>query len=50
VAHNTALSAIAATRPSDAARLAEISGIGKSFIAKYAPEVLTIVATHSAAA
>ena len=50
VAHNKTLSAIAATRPADAARLAEISGIGKSFIAKYAPEVLTIVASHSAAA
>jgi len=49
VAHNKTLSAIAATRPADAARLAEISGIGKSFIAKYAPEVLTIVASHSAA-
>jgi superfamily II DNA helicase RecQ len=48
VAHNKTLVAIAATRPSDTAGLAEISGIGKSFISKYAPEVLTIVASHSA--
>jgi RecQ family ATP-dependent DNA helicase len=48
VAHNKTLGAIAAARPSDAAGLAEISGVGKSFIAKYAPEVLTIVASHSA--
>ncbi len=49
VAHNKTLAAIAAVRPADAARLAEISGIGKSFIAKYAAEVLAIVASHTAA-
>jgi superfamily II DNA helicase RecQ len=49
VAHNKTLSAIAAARPADTVRLAEISGIGQSFIAKYAPEVLRIVASHSAA-
>jgi len=46
VAHNKTLGAIAATRPTDPAGLAEISGVGKSFLAKYAPEVLTIVASH----
>lgn len=48
VAHNSTLGAIAATRPADADRLAEIRGIGPSFVAKYAPEVLAIVAEHSA--
>jgi len=47
VAHNKTLGAIAASRPGDAADLERISGVGKSFISKYAPEVLTIVAAHS---
>jgi RecQ family ATP-dependent DNA helicase len=45
VAHNSTLSAIAATRPADERSLAAIRGIGPSFIAKHAPEVLEIVAT-----
>jgi RecQ family ATP-dependent DNA helicase len=49
VAHNKTLGAIATSRPSDAAGLAAISGVGKSFIAKYAAAVLTIIAAHSAA-
>ena len=44
VAHNKTLAAIAASRPVDEAGLAEISGIGPSFIAKYAAEVLQLVA------
>jgi RecQ family ATP-dependent DNA helicase len=44
VAHNSTLTAIAASRPSDEASLAAIRGIGPSFIAKHAPEVLRIVA------
>jgi RecQ family ATP-dependent DNA helicase len=44
VAHNSTLSAIAATRPGDEQSLGAIRGIGPSFIAKHAPEVLAIVA------
>jgi RecQ family ATP-dependent DNA helicase len=50
VAHNSTLAAIAATRPADAASLAAIRGIGPSFIAKYAAEVLAIVGSHRLAA
>ncbi|HYG96077.1 MAG TPA: ATP-dependent DNA helicase RecQ [Solirubrobacterales bacterium] len=46
VASNRTLSAIAAVRPADADALIAISGVGPSFIAKYAPEVLAIVAEH----
>jgi ATP-dependent DNA helicase RecQ len=46
VAHNSTLERIAAARPADADRLAEIRGIGPSFVAKHAPEVLAIVAGH----
>lgn len=46
VAHNSTLAAIAATRPGDEASLAEIRGIGPSFIAKHAPEVLALIAEH----
>jgi RecQ family ATP-dependent DNA helicase len=46
VANNRVLSTIAATRPADADSLIAISGIGPAFIAKYAPEVLAIVAEH----
>ncbi len=45
VAHNSTLAAIAASRPSDTTSLGAIKGIGPSFIAKYAPEVLAIVAS-----
>jgi RecQ family ATP-dependent DNA helicase len=48
VAHNSTLSAIAATRPADERSLAAIRGIGPSFIAKHAPEVLEIVAASRA--
>jgi len=44
VAHNKTLAAIAASRPSDEAGLAEISGVGPSFVAKYADEVLQLIA------
>jgi RecQ family ATP-dependent DNA helicase len=43
VAHNSTLGAIAATRPSDESSLAAIRGIGPSFIAKHAADVLEIV-------
>jgi ATP-dependent DNA helicase RecQ len=45
VAHNKTLTAIAATRPADADSLLAISGIGPSFVEKYAPEVLALVAS-----
>jgi RecQ family ATP-dependent DNA helicase len=48
VANNRTLTAIAAARPADTAALLEISGVGPSFISKYAPEVLAIVAEHPA--
>jgi RecQ family ATP-dependent DNA helicase len=44
VAHNKTLAAIAASRPSDAASLGAIHGVGPSFVAKYADEVLQLVA------
>jgi RecQ family ATP-dependent DNA helicase len=43
VAHNKTLAAIAARRPRDEASLAEISGVGPSFVSKYADEVLQLV-------
>jgi RecQ family ATP-dependent DNA helicase len=46
VANNRTLSAIAALRPGDPAALIEISGVGPSFISKYAPEVLALIAEH----
>jgi RecQ family ATP-dependent DNA helicase len=49
VANNRTLSSIAAVRPGDPNALIEISGVGPSFISKYAPEVLAIVAEHPAA-
>jgi RecQ family ATP-dependent DNA helicase len=48
VAHNTTLEAIAASRPADADALLAIRGIGPSFVSKYAPEVLALVAEHGA--
>jgi RecQ family ATP-dependent DNA helicase len=45
IAHNSTLTAIAATRPADETSLAAIRGIGPSFIAKHATEVLRIVAS-----
>jgi RecQ family ATP-dependent DNA helicase len=48
VASNRTLTAIAAARPGDADALIAISGVGPAFIAKYAPEVLAIVAEHPA--
>jgi ATP-dependent DNA helicase RecQ len=47
VAHNSTLETIAATRPADDEALLAIRGVGPSFVAKYAPEVLAIVAEHS---
>jgi ATP-dependent DNA helicase RecQ len=46
VANNRTLTAIATTRPADSAALIEISGVGPSFVSKWAPEVLAIVAEH----
>jgi len=47
VANNRTLTAIAAVRPQDADSLIAINGVGPAFIAKYAPEVLALVAEHS---
>jgi RecQ family ATP-dependent DNA helicase len=44
VAHNKTLAAIAAARPRDEASLGQIHGVGPSFVAKYAGEVLQLVA------
>ncbi|HET7510043.1 MAG TPA: ATP-dependent DNA helicase RecQ [Solirubrobacterales bacterium] len=49
VAHNKTLTAIAATRPTDEDALLAISGIGPSFVEKYAPEVLALIAEHGSA-
>jgi superfamily II DNA helicase RecQ len=50
VAHNSTLQAIAAARPADAGALQAIRGIGPSFVAKYADEVLAIVGAQIAPA
>jgi RecQ family ATP-dependent DNA helicase len=49
VAANKVLNAIAATRPTNKDALLAISGIGPSFVEKYAPEVLALVAEHGSA-
>jgi RecQ family ATP-dependent DNA helicase len=49
VASNRTLEGIAAARPGDNATLLNVRGVGASFISKYAPEVLAIVAQHQAA-
>ena len=49
VANNRTLTTIAAVRPASPAALQEISGVGPAFIAKFADEVLAIVAEHPAA-
>jgi superfamily II DNA helicase RecQ len=48
VAHNRVLEAVAASRPADTEALIAISGIGPSFVSKYASEVLALVAEHAA--
>jgi ATP-dependent DNA helicase RecQ len=48
VAHNRTLEAIATSRPNDAEMLAAIRGVGPSFIARFATEVLAILAEHRA--
>jgi RecQ family ATP-dependent DNA helicase len=48
VASNKTLAAIAATRPADEQALLAISGVGPAFIAKFAPEVLALIAEHAA--
>src|SRR3954468_19718 len=47
VANNRVLATIAATRPTDADALIAISGIGPSFVAKYAPEVLALIGDYA---
>jgi superfamily II DNA helicase RecQ len=49
VAHNSTLTAIAAGRPRDEESLAAIRGVGPSFVAKYADEVLALVAPEQPA-
>jgi RecQ family ATP-dependent DNA helicase len=46
VAHNSTLTAIAISRPADADALLAIRGVGPSFVAKHADEVLAIVGEH----
>ena len=48
-ARNRPVGEAPASRPSDPAALAEISGIGPSFVSKHATAVLALVASHSAA-
>jgi superfamily II DNA helicase RecQ len=48
VAANKVLIAIATVRPGDEDSLLAISGVGPSFIEKYAPEVLALIAEHAA--
>ena len=48
VANNRTLTAIAAVRPAGTAALLEISGVGPSFISKYAEEVLALIAERPA--
>jgi len=47
VAHNSTLEAVAANRPASNEALLAIKGIGPSFVAKFAPEVLALVASHT---
>jgi RecQ family ATP-dependent DNA helicase len=49
VAHNSTLEAIAASRPASEDALLAIRGIGPSFVAKHAAEVLEIVASQTPA-
>jgi RecQ family ATP-dependent DNA helicase len=49
VASNRTLAGIAAARPVDDDSLLAVHGVGPSFISKYAPEVLAIVAEHPGA-
>jgi RecQ family ATP-dependent DNA helicase len=46
VAHNTTLEALAAARPADAESLLAIRGIGPSFVAKHADDVLALLAAR----
>jgi len=46
VANNRTLQTIAAVRPADPQQLQEISGVGPAFIAKFADEVLSLIAEH----
>jgi RecQ family ATP-dependent DNA helicase len=47
VANNKTLAAIAAQRPASEAQLIAISGVGPSFIEKFAPDVLELIAEHA---
>jgi RecQ family ATP-dependent DNA helicase len=48
VANNRTLQTIAAVRPADPEQLQAISGVGPAFIAKFADEVLALIAEHPA--
>jgi ATP-dependent DNA helicase PIF1 len=48
VAHNTALSAVAAARPATAQQLSGLSGFGAKKVEAYGREILAIVAAHQA--
>jgi RecQ family ATP-dependent DNA helicase len=47
VANNKTLATIAARRPASEDELIAISGVGPSFIAKFAPDVLELIAEHA---
>ncbi|HET9720355.1 MAG TPA: ATP-dependent DNA helicase RecQ [Solirubrobacteraceae bacterium] len=47
VAHNRTLEAIATRRPSSLSELAEISGIGPSFIERHGPQVLALLTSET---
>jgi RecQ family ATP-dependent DNA helicase len=47
VAHNSTLQAIASSRPANEDALLAVKGIGPSFVAKHAAEVLGLIAEHA---
>lgn len=49
VAHNRTLEAIAAQRPGSLEDLAQVKGVGPSFLERHGADVLALVTEHSAA-
>jgi superfamily II DNA helicase RecQ len=48
IAHNSALEAVAASRPSTASQLLGLSGFGSRKVETVGPDILAIVAAHQA--
>jgi superfamily II DNA helicase RecQ len=44
VAHNSTLEAIAALRPATSAELAEIKGVGPTFVSRHGDQILALIA------